>query len=655
MLCLLPLAGFAALLLAHRYWSIRRVETASWRRSLLVAGIVWGVLATAIAEILSALHLFGRFWVAALWALASAGALSLFVAERRRASSPVRVEGVSQPLPGPDRTLVAGAALLLSLVGLVALVAAPNNWDSMTYHMPRVLHWIQNQSVAHYPTHIVRQLYLNPWSEFAVAQLQMLSGGDHLANLVQWASLIGSVLGVSLIAWELGADRRGQMAAAVIAATLPMGILQGSSTQTDLTVAFWLVCFVYGVLESRRGLWSWETVLCIGASLGLALLTKATAYLFAAPFLLWLGVMWWRRLGVKAWKPGLLVATIVVAINFGHSARNLSLFGSPLGISQGVVNRSRSLPALLSNLLRNAAAHATTPSASANRFLEDQVSRCHRLLGVDVNDPRTTWRGSQFHIPGTLSGRRPPDADEAIYAMFHEDLAGNPVHFLLLLLSIGLVLARRALRRRKDLWAYGSAAVAASLLFCWVLKWQPWHSRLHLPLFLLWSPFVAVAFSGALPSRLLDWLCFALLLAALPWGLLNATRPLLGEASVFRVARLEQYFTARPELLVPYLGARERLSSHACREVGLVLGPDDAEYPLWVVLKGSPKPPERIEHVEVGNVSGKLRAAGRFSPFAACAVISLVPQPAQSTPGSRERVYLESWAGGRMTVRIRVP
>ena len=117
-------------------------------------------------------------------------------------------------------------------------------------------------------------------------QFQVLSGGDQWANLVQWFSMFGSVVGVSLIAKQLGADIRGQVLAAVIAVTIPMGILQASSTQNDYVTAFWLVCLVYYILRFK------EQPRCanavgVGASLGLALLTKGTAYLYAFPLLVW--------------------------------------------------------------------------------------------------------------------------------------------------------------------------------------------------------------------------------------------------------------------------------------------------------------------------------------------------------------------------------
>ncbi|MCS7249274.1 MAG: hypothetical protein NZ840_13700, partial [Anaerolineales bacterium] len=44
---------------------------------------------------------------------------------------------------------------------------------------------------------------------------------------------IGAALGVSSIAEQLGAGVWGQLFAAVLSASIPMGILQGSSTQND--------------------------------------------------------------------------------------------------------------------------------------------------------------------------------------------------------------------------------------------------------------------------------------------------------------------------------------------------------------------------------------------------------------------------------------
>jgi hypothetical protein len=90
--------------------------------------------------------------------------------------------GASDPRPSwKDEhcdPLLIGLLVVLALLAMLAILAPANNWDSMVYHMGRVVHWMQNRSVDHYPTSIDRQLYLGPLTEFAILQLQMLSGED---------------------------------------------------------------------------------------------------------------------------------------------------------------------------------------------------------------------------------------------------------------------------------------------------------------------------------------------------------------------------------------------------------------------------------------------------------------------------------------------
>ncbi|MDR1089529.1 MAG: hypothetical protein LBL79_00500 [Prevotella sp.] len=45
-----------------------------------------------------------------------------------------------------------GGVLIITF--FLALAYPPNNWDSMTYHLPRIEHWIQNGNLDHYYTSI---------------------------------------------------------------------------------------------------------------------------------------------------------------------------------------------------------------------------------------------------------------------------------------------------------------------------------------------------------------------------------------------------------------------------------------------------------------------------------------------------------------------
>jgi hypothetical protein len=206
------------------------------------------------------------------------------------------------PLLRPSKQeigLLSGLALLLVAVALTAAAAAPNAWDSMTYHLPRITHWIQDASVSHYPTHVLRQLTLGPGAELLAAQIELLGGSDRWINFLQAFAWIGVAIAASLLARDLGADLLGQGVAAVFAATLPMAILQASSTQNDLVVSFWLLVFAHFALRAWAGKMDLAGFLLAGGSLGLAVLIKATALTVAFPF----GLLPGQRRALPAVEP----------------------------------------------------------------------------------------------------------------------------------------------------------------------------------------------------------------------------------------------------------------------------------------------------------------------------------------------------------------
>jgi hypothetical protein len=175
----------------------------------------------------------------------------------------------------PPRLFIDGATLL------VALVCPPNNWDSQTHHLPRIEHWIQNRSFDFYLTHIDRQLIYPGVAEALILPLRLLSGGDHWDNLLQWLAGAGSVFLVGRIALAVGAARRGIAFARLMAATLPIGILESGSTQNDLVVTFFLLCMAERLLAWRESLRARDAAFFAIAT------TKGTAYLIGLPLGLW--------------------------------------------------------------------------------------------------------------------------------------------------------------------------------------------------------------------------------------------------------------------------------------------------------------------------------------------------------------------------------
>lgn len=567
------------------------------RQALLGAAVCFGLLLATATELLSLFSAITYFSLAAFWGgVAALAMLFLFLKCDRQKIRRPRLENTG--------LLVAISAVTATTL-LIAIVAPPNNWDSMTYHMARVVHWIQNSSVAHYPTHITRQLYSAPWAEYAIMHLQILSDGDRFANLVQWFAMCGSIVGTSLIARELGASNRIQGFTALLTATIPMGILQASSTQNDLVITFWLVCFVYfGMLLIRTP--ALVTALACGSSLGLAMLTKGSAYIFAFPFLLWLlgsGLAAHRR---RFAKPIIIAGVIAISLNTGHFWRNYALWGNPLTTdAEKVTNDHVTILATVSNLTRNIASHTWTPIPSINNLQFQGAAFVHKSLGIDLSDPATSLNEVIFSPAGTS---------------MDEDHAGNGLHLLLVLVSTGALVVRRKTLPRA-LTPYALSLAVGFLLYCMLLKWQPWGTRLQLPLFVLASPFTTLALPLGNRSWAVSTLAAIMLLCSTPWLFGNQTRPLWGYRSILKTDRGSLYFAKRSQLLPYYSQAAEYFSKPgSCDDIGLVSASVNTyEYPLWAFLNSRRKDMPRIEHINVKNVSGSIPLQS-FNP---CAVLEI--------------------------------
>ena len=578
---------------------------ADWRDAFIIAACIWGCLVTAFTEFLSLFDLLTANGLIFCWALAIAGVLFLFW--RRHGYQAAWRTNYSFSIV--ETTLLSGLGFVCVATFITAIVAPPNNWDSMTYHMSRVMHWLQNGSVAHYPTNIIRQLELNPWAEFAITHFQALSGGDRYANLVQWFSMVGSIIGATLVARELGGDRRAQLFTAVTVGTIPMGILQASSTQNDYVVSFWLICFVLFCLRFF-GQKELKWALMAGAVLGLAILTKGTAYIYALPFVFWL-VITIIKSTHRLRRAVLLILAVglpVLILNGGHYSRNFALFSNPLLSSDtpAYSNEVFTVRTTISNILRNIAIHFSTPIGGVNQEIESGIETFHNFLQININDRRTTYGDTTFEVPMLVP---------------NEDLSGNLLHAALVIFSISLLFYRkRSSRNSAAITPYFLGVVAGFLIFCIILKWQPNHSRLHLPVFILSGPIIGLALGRLRHQNLALVISVVLLISSLPWTLWNISRSLIPRPTIIlnlvggsplphtilTADRIDQYFTNNPAVRESFIEASRIIRESGARNIGIKTVEDDWEYPLWVLVRGKDCKVKRIEHIDVKNSSGAI-------------------------------------------------
>lgn len=625
------------------------------RTRIVAASTAWSAIAVALTESLGLaeqLHHGALRWA---WGVTALLLGCVYVALKRRGaarsravdssapavSSPQRSpRSTVTPLTPPEAVMLALLVLQAGVLLIVALAYPPNNVDSINYHVARVMHWEQQRSVDFYASSVMMQNRGAPFAEYLITHLMVLSGNDRLANLVQWFAMILSAVSVSLIAGFLGCRRSGQIAAAVLCCSLPMGILQSTSTQNDYVAAAWCAAFVTLGMTLARTSPSLGVAVLTGLALGLAILTKLTTLAYLPGFCVVLALDLARRMRWRAAAAGLALAICVVAINAGFVSRMFALYGSPFGPSAGLANTRISLGGAASNLIRSAALHAPLaidiwPIPEFNSHALGVLKSLHDSLGLDPLDPDTSL------VPVDAFLTRPSR---------HEDVAGNPFHLWLAILASAVV-AFRFLRKRVDgskrtgvaSWAASPGAYLACLVvgvvfFNAYFKWQPWHSRLQLPAFVLMAPLIATILFGS-DRQWRQWVVVAIALLGFHWVFGNATRPLNMALLQGRTARDSAYFINRPALFPVHQRVTDTLRRSGCDRVGLHIGSAPFEYPLWALL-GADRHRMTIRHIHVPSETG-VYAPADFEP---CAIVTTGDQPAwKGTPFELPAHYRERW------------
>jgi len=549
-----------------------------------------GVAVVVLTEALSLFTAISARNIAGLWCLLGCGALVMVVRWCRRPH--VSIAGPA--LSGAERLMLATIVLIGAVTFITALLTPPSHVDSMVYRLPRMLYWAQHGSVEHYRTNVIAQLFMSPWVEFCFLHLYLLSGGDWYVGLVQWVCMAGSLVGVAQIAAYLGAPRKVQIFAALICATIPMGILQAHTTQVEYAVGFWLSVYVVFFLAWRQRA-TWPDALAAGAALGLAMLSKPTGYFFGFSFVLWTACAGLAQRRTKVLAQLVAMAAIALLINSGHFARNLQLFGDPLGARQLPSNRNTlfGVRALVSVMARNAAQQFVLPVAGWNRLLTSAVRAGHALAGVDADDRGTTVGGYRFGVGYRL----------------HEDGVASPLHALLgagTLLALGAV---RRLRRQRTLVLYGLACLGASAVYCVFMKWEPYNARYHLPLLVLWSPLIAVTAATLLSRAMNNLLAILFVAQAIPALVVEPAHLWLGKRNVFAVARIDAGFRTSPWNRLACMEITEALRYAPIAWLGMLMSEVDCEYPFLRAVQARMPRPVRFVQVNVRNASRTIPSA----------------------------------------------
>lgn len=418
--------------------------------------------------------------------------------------------------------LIAAVALLYMLPLLfLAFYAAPNNFDSHMYHLNRILIWIYNGNLDHFPTMHLQQLYLNVFAEYLVLDTVLLSGSDQFAGLIQFSAFIGSICGIGLIARKFGLGKDGQLLATICFLTLPIVLFESTSTQVDLCACFFFISFVYfgfELLEKKSVL----ALVVMMQSLAFGGFSKYTILIFAIPFVLYFGVRILLQYRFAYAVKVLVVALGLMAITFSpFFCRNYTLFGHVMSPLQNTPFASEELPAkkhspvyTLSNVIKNAGLNIGLPITSFNQALDSKIRAFHETIGVSIDD-------ADLSI----------DPFSVKYSV-HEDMIPNTIHFWLIA-GMGILLFFLPLKQ--DVKWFWACSALGFLLFCTLMKFQLWSTRTQMPLFAMGAVMIACVYSLKFRWKAV-FLIIPLLLSSLPFVYGNPSKELVSINFVTRKA-----------------------------------------------------------------------------------------------------------------------
>lgn len=224
-----------------------------------------------------------------------------------------------------------GAGLLF-----IILTTLPHDWDSMTYHLPRMAHYLQAGNLDYFDANYWAQV-VHPKNSTLLLLFTFLVTGrnEHLIQFPQFISFWMISISVYGVARQIGMENIKAIFSACISTLLISSIQQANTTQNDLIISAFLGGSVYFLFSFRQ---KQTRIYLFLAALGITLAagTKAT-FLLSMPSLIFLAMILTYSHTTREWVTNLLiiigfgiVGTFLLILPSGY-LENYRIYGSPFG------------------------------------------------------------------------------------------------------------------------------------------------------------------------------------------------------------------------------------------------------------------------------------------------------------------------------------
>lgn len=383
---------------------------------------------------------------------------------------------------------------------LSGLLYPVRNWDSLWHIMPRVTFWIQHQNYLPFYSPVGQQTSTYPFAAWTLVQVKLTTGGGDIAlELVQWVAYLASIGVAASIARLLGSSTTGQRWVMLLVASTPMALLQATTTQYDLLTAYFALSTAFLILTLIKQLTSNQPntqlvvqFLMLGLLIGVGTNTKITYLIMTGPLLLWMAVVYLKKVPFKQYALLLCVVLITVApliapwLQLNYQQHDGDILGVNARGNNHILITDRSVDGILTNFIRGSTTPFGTPIPRVNLAFEHGIEQIASWLRLDLD---SLVNREQPTIPFGLSSQ-----------ITNHDLAPYPVTMVALLLGGIMALTSRHDDRRQILLPYLACVMISFVAICTLISWQPYMVRTQLGVILLGLPLFGLVDNASKPK-----------------------------------------------------------------------------------------------------------------------------------------------------------
>lgn len=489
---------------------------------------------------------------------------------------------------------------------LLICFTPPNEWDSMTGHLNRLLYYLQHHTMAHFGgTNWNMDTYPKSICTLQIYHYLMSGKVENFFKAIHHASYL--ILGLSMFGTvrNLTNNLTASVFCGLIIWLLPDVLMQSITTETDVVLAAYLSCFVYF-------LFSFNTTKLIrylylaGITFGITLGHKIT-FVFSLPplfFIILYAVFYDDGGSVQTLKEWFALAWL----RFRHFAfaifiglcfftfptgyiKNIQVFHHPIGPPTALYHQSIERAGTKKNLLIQGSRNIIRYSIDLinmdglrNWTVGETINREMKkpIIWLEKKSPLRLEEKTDYTIIPFTYNRR------------FEFFNSNPywgVFGFALILPLFVLTMLGVLRVKKAYYCFGIAFILHFLALSFTAAYDPWKGRYMISSAVYAVPFLALLFTepwGLLAKRAFvlktytSIVVFIGLVSAILAVYLNERAlPIaaFGRPSAFDTERMAFLTWARPDITTPYQKFNELVPQNATVALGTIN--DDYEYPLW--------------------------------------------------------------------------